>query len=102
MSFKLRGNRFEEQMERDEIIAAQVATLKKLQEAMAVREEAKREEAKREEARRQREIQRKKSWQASELARIEQGSEMKGLTISKGRPPAGYGGYLDGYCGAAL
>lgn len=93
MSFKLRGRRFEEQMKRDEIIAAQVATLKRLQEEIAVRDEARREEA-----RRQREIQRKKAWQISELARIEQGSEMEGPTISKSY--AGYGGYLDGYCGA--
>jgi hypothetical protein len=94
MSFKLRGARFEEQMERNEIIATQVATLKKLQEAMAVREKEK--------VRCTREIQQKKNWQISELARIEQTSKMEGPTISKGSPPAGYGGYLDGYCGAAL
>jgi hypothetical protein len=87
-------------MDKAEIIAGHVATLKRLREAMAAREEAaKSEQAKREEAKRKREAERKKAWQISELARIEEGSEMKGPTKY---PPAGYGGYLDGYCGAAL
>jgi len=80
-----------------EIIAEHVAALKKLKETMALREELRREEVKR-----AREIQRKKAWQLSELARIEGGSEMKSPTISKENPSAGYGGYLDGYCGIAL
>jgi len=79
-----------------EIIARSTATLKNMQEAMAWRE------ATREEAKRAREVQRKKAWQISELARIEEGSKMKGFTISKEYQPAGYGGYLDGYCGAPL
>jgi len=84
-------------MEKAEIIAGHVATLKRLREAMAAREEAaKREKAKREEAKLEREIQRKKAWQLSELARIEQGG-MEGPTVEN---PPGYGGYLDGYCGA--
>jgi hypothetical protein len=83
--------------EKAEIIAGHVAALKKLKEAMAAREELRREEI-----RRAREIQRKKDWQLSELARIEEGSEMKKPIFSNGNPPAGYGGYLDGYCGVSL
>jgi len=83
--------------EKAEIIAGHVAALKKLKEAMAAREDLRREEI-----RRAREIQRKKEWQLSELARIEYGCEMKQPTFSKGNPPAGYGGYLDGYCGVPL
>lgn len=83
-----------------EIIARSAAALKNMQQAMAEREEAaKSEQAKREEAKRKREAERKKAWQISELARIEEGSELKGPTTY---PPAGYGGYLDGYCGAPL
>ena len=89
-------------MEKAEIIAGHVATLKRLRETMARRAAAAEETAKRETAKREREIQRKKDWQISELARIQGGSEMKGPTIYKGYPPAGYGGYLDGYCGVAL
>jgi hypothetical protein len=91
MSVKLCG-RVKDQMEKAEIITGYMATLKRLREAMAAREEAKREAAKREEAKRER----KKAWQLSELARIEQGG-MEGPTAEN---PPGYGGYLDGYCGA--
>lgn len=76
-----------------EIIARSAAALKNMQQAMAERE------ANREEAKRARLGERKKAWQISELARIEEGSKMKGPTTY---PPAGYGGYLDGYCGAPL
>ena len=76
-----------------EVIARSAAALKNMQQAMAERE------AKREQAKRERVAQRKKDWQISELARIEEGSELKGPTTY---PPAGYGGYLDGYCGAPL
>ena len=75
-------------MEKAEIIAEQMAMLNKMREAMAAREEAKRE----------REIRRKKAWQLSELARIERGG-MEGPTVDN---PPGYGGYLDGYCGAVV
>jgi len=76
-----------------EIIARSAAALKNMQQAMAERE------ANREQAKATRVGERKKAWQISELARIEEGSELKGPTTY---PPAGYGGYLDGYCGAPL
>ena len=74
--------------ENAEIIAGHVATLKRLREGMAAREELKRTK----------EEQRKKAWQLSEIARIEGGAStaptaFENLTC--------YGGYLDGYCGGA-
>jgi len=70
-----------------EIIARNMATLKRLTQAREERDMAKRAAA---------EIERKKAWQLSELARIERGPT--------GEPPststAGYDGYLDGYRGA--
>jgi hypothetical protein len=72
-----------------EIVARNMAALKKLRAAAVDRERlmAEAREA------------RKKAWQLSEIARIEEGSEIKVPTISKEYPPAGYGGYLDGYSG---
>jgi hypothetical protein len=69
-----------------EIIARNMATLKRLTQAREERDMAKRAAA---------EINRKKAWQLSELARIERGptsDEALGLG-------GGYGGYLDGYRG---
>jgi hypothetical protein len=78
--------------ELSEIIARNMGAMKKLQEAMAACEKAKRDW----------EIQRKVTWQLSELARIKEGSKMKSSTIFKGGQAAGYGGYLDGYSGSLL
>ena len=88
--------------ERAEILARAMAAMNRLTEEMAAREErAKHAMVKREEERCAREIQRKKDWQINELARIEEGSEMK-APASKEGPRAGYGGYLDGYGGGLV
>jgi hypothetical protein len=69
-----------------EIIARNMATLKRLTQAREERDMARRAAA---------EIDRKKAWQLSELARIKRGPAVEPPSTST----AGYGGYLDGYRG---
>ena len=91
MSCKLRGRRFEEQMENNAIIAGHMATLNRLREEMVAREELKRAQ----------EIERKKAWQLREIARVE-AAERGGHESSDERNLNCYGGYLDGYTGKTL